>query len=268
MPAQRLLPTDLEGRIPPSPAHPVRLYTRQMQANSRFPRHTHAWAQVAYSHTGVLRVQADDTAWVVPPSRAIWIPPGIEHEVWVVEAAFLRTLYVDPSVVTGTLAQCRVMEVSPLLRELIAAMDVRRPLSAAREQAVATLILDELHRSAPLPLDLPMPTDKRLRALCERVMADPGTPLTFDALAREVGASTRTLARRFRDELGVNFSQWRQQAVLASAIPLMSQGLPLSRIAQALGYNSQSAFSAMFRRAFGQSPSAFLHRPGPEAQAA
>ncbi|MCD9227474.1 AraC family transcriptional regulator, partial [Ralstonia pseudosolanacearum] len=124
--------------------------------------------------------------------------------------------YVDPSVVTGTLAQCRVMEVSPLLRELIAAMDVRRPLSAAREQAVATLILDELHRSAPLPLDLPMPTDKRLRALCERVMADPGTPLTFDALAR-----------RFRDELGVNFSQWRQQAVLASAIPLMSQGLPL-----------------------------------------
>lgn len=56
--------------------------------------------------------------------------------------------------------------------------------------------------------------------------------------------------------------------MLASAIPLMSQGLPLSRIAQALGYNSQSAFSAMFRRAFGQSPSAFLHRPGPEAQAA
>lgn len=76
MPAQRLLPTDIEGRIPPSPAHPVRLYTRQMQANSRFPRHTHAWAQVAYSHTGVLRVQAGDTAWVVPPSRAIWIPPG------------------------------------------------------------------------------------------------------------------------------------------------------------------------------------------------
>ncbi|MBL1845073.1 AraC family transcriptional regulator, partial [Klebsiella pneumoniae] len=77
-----------------------------------------------------------------------------------------------------------------------------------------------------------------------------------------VGASARTLARRFRDELGVSFSQWRQQAVLASAIPMMSQGMPLSRVAQELGYNSQSAFSAMFRRAFGSSPSAFLHRPG------
>jgi len=265
---QRILPTDIEGRTPPSAAHPVRLYTRQMEANTRFPRHTHPWAQVAYSHNSVLRVQAGDTAWVVPPSRAIWIPPGIEHEVWVVEAAFLRTLYADPSVVTGTLAQCRVMEVSPLLRELIAAMDVHQPLSAAREQALATLILDELRRSAPLPLDLPMPADKRLRALCERVMADPGTSLTFDALARDVGASARTLARHFRDELGVSFSQWRQQAVLASAIPMMSQGMPLSRVAMALGYNSQSAFSAMFRRAFGQSPSAFLHRPDSESKSA
>ena len=74
---QRLLPTDIEGRTPPSAAHPVRLYTRQMEANTRFPRHTHPWAQVAYSHNSVLRVQAGDTAWVVPPSRAIWIPPGI-----------------------------------------------------------------------------------------------------------------------------------------------------------------------------------------------
>ena len=104
--------------------------------------------------------------------------------------------------------------------------------------------------------------------LCERVMADPGTPHTFDELAHAVGASTRTLARRFRDELGVSFSQWRQQAVLASAIPLMSQGMPLARVAQELGYNSQSAFSAMFRRAFGQSPSAFLHRPGADEMSA
>jgi AraC-like DNA-binding protein len=264
----RLLPSDLELRIPPTPAHPVRLYTRHMAANTRFPRHTHPWAQVAYSHTSMLRVQAGDTAWVVPPSRAIWIPPGIEHEVWVVAAADLRTLYADPSVVTGVLMQCRVMEVSPLLRELIAAMDVKRPLPAERERALGVLILDELRRSAPLPLDLPMPTDKRLRALCERVMADPGTPHTFDELAHAVGASTRTLARRFRDELGVSFSQWRQQAVRASAIPLMSQGMPLARVAQELGYNSQSAFSAMFRRAFGQSPSAFLHRPGADEMSA
>jgi AraC-like DNA-binding protein len=60
--------------------------------------------------------------------------------------------------------------------------------------------------------------------------------------------------------LGVSFSQWRQQAILARAIPLLSQGRPLSHVAQELGYQSQSAFSAMFRRAFGESPRAFIER--------
>jgi AraC-like DNA-binding protein len=75
-----------------------------------------------------------------------------------------------------------------------------------------------------------------------------------------VGASTRTIARLFRQELGVSFSQWRQQAILARAIPLLSQGRPLSHVARELGYQSQSAFSAMFRRAFGKSPRAFIER--------
>jgi AraC-like DNA-binding protein len=48
--------------------------------------------------------------------------------------------------------------------------------------------------------------------------------------------------------------------VLAHAIPLLSQGKPLAQVAQALGYQSQSAFSAMFRRAFGESPRAFFVR--------
>ncbi|MDE2610857.1 MAG: AraC family transcriptional regulator, partial [Burkholderiales bacterium] len=43
-------------------------------------------------------------------------------------------------------------------------------------------------------------------------------------------------------------------------IPLASRGYSLARIAHELGYSSQSAFSAMFRRAFGESPSAFFAR--------
>lgn len=58
----------------------------------------------------------------------------------------------------------------------------------------------------------------------------------------------------------MSFSQWRQQALLARAIPLLNQGRPLSHIARELGYQSQSAFSAMFRRAFGESPRAFMLR--------
>nr|WP_218884292.1 helix-turn-helix transcriptional regulator [Burkholderia guangdongensis] len=250
---------DIPPEFAPTAAHPMRVRARPLAAGVRVPRHTHAWAQVAYASRGVLRVATDGTTWMVPPSRAIWVPPHVTHEVVIVEDAYLRTLYVDASIVPDGLDACRVVEVSGLLRELVVALDAR-DLNPTRERMLHALVLDELSHAEPLPLAVPMPDEKRLRALCEAVLAHPAHAESLEHLAGEVGASTRTLSRLFRQELGVSFSQWRQQALLARAIPLLNQGRPLSHIARELGYQSQSAFSAMFRRAFGESPRAFMLR--------
>jgi AraC-like DNA-binding protein/quercetin dioxygenase-like cupin family protein len=250
---------DIPPEFQPNETHPIRVRSRQMPSGWRIARHTHAWAQVAYASRGVLRVATTGTTWMVPPSRAIWVPPHVTHEVVAVEDAFLRTLYITESTVPAGLDTPRVVEVSDLLREVIAALDTPG-ISATREQLLGALALDELTRSEPLPLSVPMPNEKRLRALCEAVIADPTHGESLEQWASSVGASTRTIARLFRQELGVSFSQWRQQAILARAIPLLSQGRPLSHVALELGYQSQSAFSAMFRRAFGESPRAFIER--------
>ncbi len=250
---------DIPPEFAPTPTHPIRVRSRPMPAGVRIARHTHAWAQVAYASRGVLRVGTSGTTWMVPPSRAIWVPPYVLHEVTIVEEAFLRTLYVNETVVPPGLDACRVVEVSGLLREVIASLDTPG-LPPDRERLLGSLALDEITRSQPLPLSVPMPTEKRLRALCEAVLADPANTESLERWASTAGASTRTIARLFRQELGVSFSQWRQQAVLARAIPLLSQGRPLSHVARELGYQSQSAFSAMFRRAFGESPRAFMVR--------
>ncbi|OXC72620.1 Transcriptional regulator, AraC family [Caballeronia sordidicola] len=252
---------DIPAESSPTRAHPIRVRSRPVSAGVRIARHTHAWAQVACTTRGVLRIAAEGSTWMVPPSRAIWVPPNVTHEVVIVEDAFLRTLYIDASVVPPGLDACRVVEVSPLLREVAVALD-DRTISSERERLLGTLALDEITRSRPLPLSIPMPTDKRLLALCEAVLADPASADSLEHWATLAGASTRTIARLFRRELGVSFSQWRQQAVLARAIPLLSQGRPLSQVALLLGYQSQSAFSAMFRRAFGESPRAFFVRDG------
>lgn len=248
---------DIPPEFAPTPTHPIRVRSRPMPAGVRIARHTHAWAQVAYASRGVLRIATLGTTWMVPPSRAIWVPPHVTHEVVIVEDAYLRTLYIDENAVPPGLDECRVVEVSNLLREVIAALSAPG-LSNAREQLLGALALDELTRSEPLPLSVPMPNEKRLRALCEAVIADPSNSDSLEQWAASVGASTRTIARLFRQELGVSFSQWRQQAILARAIPLLNQGRPLAHVAQELGYQSQSAFSAMFRRAFGKSPRAFM----------
>src|SRR4051812_10182078 len=85
---------DIPAESSPTPAHPIRVRSRPVPAGVRIARHTHAWAQVACTTRGVLRIAAEGSTWMVPPSRAIWVPPNVTHEVVIVEDAFLRTLYI------------------------------------------------------------------------------------------------------------------------------------------------------------------------------
>ncbi|MBA3590676.1 helix-turn-helix transcriptional regulator [Methylibium sp.] len=283
----------------PTRERPLRAKHSTLEADTRVEPHSHPWAQLAWSATGVLRLTAERGTYLVPPSRAVWVPPGVEHAVTVVETAELRTLYlheraapatarcgdgmskgIDLSTTTGpgkgagsrTAAagpndwqHCRVLEVSELLRALMLALpstpDSDSPPSPAdldREKLIAPLLADELRRAAPVRLGVALPEDKRLRALCEAVLDDPTRHDTLGAWVRRIGASERTVARLFRDELGTSFGQWRQQVLLARALTLAARKRPMSEIAAELGYASPSAFSAMVRRSVGMPPSRFF----------
>jgi AraC-like DNA-binding protein/mannose-6-phosphate isomerase-like protein (cupin superfamily) len=267
------------GRHVPTAQRPVRAKVRRLQPDTEIQPHSHAWAQVAISISGVARITAGHSTYLVPAWRAVWIPPNVEHVVRVVEATELRTLYVHqdrhaigPGVDDdgrGAWLACRVLEVSPLLRELVLQMDTGMDGGAppgsellARERRLGELVLDELRRAAPLRLGIELPQDKRLRALCEAMLADPSRHATLDGWAGESAASARTVARLFRQQLGTSFGPWRQQVLLARALTLAAQGKPMGLIANHLGYASASAFTAMVRRAVGQPPSRFFAAGG------
>lgn len=260
-------------RFTPSRQRPVRLRARALPADTHFEPHAHAWAQLAYCASGIVQVSAaqsgdaaDEITYIVPPSRAVWIAPGARHHITVLEAAELRTLYIDASATPEGWQDCRVMVVSPLLREAIHALDTvaERPLTAAREQLLSAMVLDEIthadRQALGVPLPHPQTGDKRLRALCEAVLRAPTARATLAEWAADVGASERTVARLFRDELGLGYQQWRQQAILAHALPLLARGQSVSQVAAASGYASDSAFAAMFKAAMGQPPSHFQYK--------
>lgn len=273
MPRPRsVVPTGDTDPFRPSRSRPVRVRSRHLPADAHFEPHRHAWAQLAYCATGILQVGAADpdsatgeTTYIVPPSRAVWIAPRALHSVHVLEDAQFRTLYLDASVAPPDWEGCRVVVVSPLLRELIPALDAP-DLPRAREDLLAALALDELRGAATQALGVPLPPahggDKRLRALCEAVLRSPAEKATLAQWAADVGASERTMARLFREQLGTSYQQWRQQAVLAHALPLLARGVPVSRVAAASGYASESAFTAMFKAAMGQPPSRLHGRAG------
>jgi len=247
----------------------VRVRARSLPTDSHFDPHRHAWSQLAYCATGILQVTSqrdedggDEVTYIVPPSRAVWIAPAARHAVHVLEDAEFRTLYIDASATPAGWSGCRVIVVSPLLRELVSALDAT-PLAREREQRLTGLVLDEITHADVHTLGVPMPRaqgDKRLRALCEAVLDAPSQRSTLAQWSAEFGASERTMARLFRDELATTYQQWRQQAILAHALPMLARGMPVSHVAQASGYSSDSAFTAMFKSAMGRPPSAFLGR--------
>lgn len=266
----------------PTAARPVRAKLRWLAADTQVMPHSHPWAQVAISTTGVIRLTVNHGTYIVPPSRALWIPPGVEHAVTMVEDADLRTLYFHqprgrcgpgvPRDHEDAWRQCRVLEVSDLLRALVREMPTApdggpaiSPTDLRREQHLSALVRGELARAAAVKLGVDLPQDKRLRHLCEAVLADPTRHDTLADWAQDTGASPRTVARLFRSELGSTFTQWRQQVILAKAVSLAAGRMPMGQIAAELGY-SASAFSAMVRKSVGQPPGRFLGQQQPVPQ--
>jgi len=244
----------------PTAGQPVIVHLRLPPPNAIIRRHRHTWGQVSCPLRGSMRVTAAGTTWVVPTMRAVWIPPDVEHEVVTLGEAALHACYVLPAASPLSLATCSVLEVSPLMRHLMMALTEAASLSERRRHLSAALLIEELRAAPTLWPGLALPTDRRLKALCDALMEQPGSALSLAQWAELTGASERTLARLFRTQLRTSFAAWRQQLRLAHAVDLMSRGKPLAHVASETGYANAGAFSTMFRRALGKAPRDFMAR--------
>ena len=230
----------------------------QYPAGYRITPHVHPRDQLLYAVTGVMRVETDTEAWIVPPDRAVYLPAGTRHSVAIRGALEMRSLYIDPRSTAGIERRSAVLEVSDLLRALVLALLDEPALyeEDGRGGLIARLILLELAMAQRLPLVVPMPADQRLRRLCDAVLANPECTATLDGWAAEAGASARTLARLFQRQLNMGFAAWRQRVRFHNAIEALAARQPIARVARDNGYRSASAFSAAFRRTMGMAPSA------------
>lgn len=221
--------------------------------------HSHPRGQLLYAIEGVMIVRSAEGSWVVPPSRALWLAAGIEHDVRMSGEVKIRTVFIDATAIAHLPAKSCVIEVSPLLRELIVAA-VHVPLDyveGSRDDRVMRLLIDEVRVSDVLPVHLPMPGDARIKLICEAVSEDPSDTSTVGQWAERLNITAKTIHRLFAKETGMSFGRWREQARLLFALRRLANGERVIDIAFDCGYASQSAFTAMFRRHFGKPPSEF-----------
>ncbi len=242
---------------------PRRIAVRKFDHESGFyaPYHNHGWGQLLFIAEGLMQVSAKGAGyWVIPPQRAVWIPPFVEHDALTVRAAKVRNVYISPDAAIDLPDRCQVINITSLLRELILALadlDILYHEDGADGRLVS-VFLDQLKTIPEAPLHLPHPNSKPLQKIANSLRADPADKRSMEEWASILGLSARTLARRFRAETGMTFGQWRQQVRLLAALTRIAQGDPVAHIAQDLGYDSQSAFINMFRKALGKTPGQYF----------
>ncbi len=233
--------------------------------------HTHERSQLLYALAGVITVVTDETSYVLPPNRAIWIPAGTPHQLACLDDVDFNALYVDPALGPAS-AGCRVFDAPPLLRALVEEVLTFEPAydEGGREGRIVRLLLEEIERAPALVVSAPLPRDPRLRRVCDIIVTDPADPRDLDAFARLAAMGRRTFTRSFRRETGLAFAMWRQQIRLQAALSMLSEGKSITAIAYEVGYENPSAFTAMFHRALGVAPTRYALQTanGPAARAA
>lgn len=226
------------------------------------PLHTHPHGHLIYADSGLLRVEAESGQWLVPPTAAVWLRSGVAHRLVVPVALQAHGLFVREDICTRLPAADCVVHVSGLLRELIMALARADDpaTSSRRKHLLGTLLVEELHTQPVLPLHLQWPTGgagSPIQQVCQTLLDNPGDTATAAEWAGKLAMGDKTFHRRFLQSTGMTFGKWRQQLRLMSSLTLLMQGMPITQVALASGYDSHSAYTTAFSKKFGQPPSAF-----------
>lgn len=218
--------------------------------------HSHPRAQLLYAISGVMRVETQDSSYVIPPTTALFLPTDVQHSVRMDGPVAMRELFLREDAATRIGGAPKVIAVSGLLREVIVAA-CAEPVEwepHGRSHHLAELALDEIARAMPLPLSLTLPRDARLRRVVSALRDRPHDKKSLEEWSEVANASSRTLARKFRAETGLSFRQWRQQARLTEALSALIMGAHPAKAASIAGFESIPAFGAAFRAVFGLTP--------------
>jgi AraC-like DNA-binding protein len=238
---------------------------RSVRRGSRLALHRHDEAQLLFASHGVMQVTTPSGRWLVPPARAVWLPPHFAHAIDPLSDLEMRSLYVEPGwLATHPKAERLnrefVVAVRPLLRHLVLAL-FDRGADRQRTSLLIQLALYELVEAEDATTFMPMPTDKRARRIAELALADPAGVRDLGDLAREAGASPRTATRLFPAETQLTFKEWRQRArIMAAVEALGGGGATIKQVAARTGFASPAAFGHAFRHVMGMTPGEFVDR--------
>ncbi|PKG58189.1 AraC family transcriptional regulator [Shewanella sp. Choline-02u-19] len=221
--------------------------------------HQHSKGQLLYAPQGSMTFALENSICILPPTKAVWIPPHTQHRAVMTNVVAYRSLYFD-----CTMFQCpkdiTMFEVDALLKALIDKMALW-PWDKPDDETKHTIALfwEEFYAAKRYEFQLPLPSDRRLQKFRQQMIQETFLPPSLTSVAASIGASTKTATRLFKAETGMSYQDWRQQWRLLKAIELLSRKMQVSNVADGLEFSSDSAFIAFFKKQTGQTPLTFMN---------
>lgn len=217
--------------------------------------HRHPLGQFVMVKCGVLHGHTPEQHWLMKPGMAVWIPPDTVHWGKAHSRVDLTVLYIAPTLSRSLTSQVKLIDTSFLISALCERLaDAAAPLSEKRRNNMLQLLFEEIEEKPVSNLTLPLPKDLRLKRVTDSLIADPAQRLSLAEWGHLVGATERTLARLFRKETGLRYTDWHNRLLLAVAWQGLASGTTNEQLSVMLGFSSGDSFGHWFRRVAGNRP--------------
>lgn len=242
------------------PGQSIYTLALNLSGGTNINTHQHPEGQLLFAPTGVLAVTTSAGCWVVPGGHGLWIPANEPHWTRTIGTSRIETVYLSEERSAGLPVTCTLIGISALVQELISAVLRVTPDGSQerRNYHLMALLVEELVAAPTSSRLLPIPGSDRLKDLCRAISANAALDWGLTECAAFLGINMKTVQRWFQTDLGISFGEWRKLVRLFVALEHLALGKSVLEVSLDAGYSSPSAFSAMFRREFGMSPSAFI----------
>lgn len=214
------------------------------------------WGRFSYALKGVMELNAGNTRYLSPPHYAVWVPPNTYHDCQNRSGVSYISIYVPHRMCIGMASSPCTLGVSPLIKAILADFSKRAVFApqSPEDRRLGQVLLDQLRHAPRYDSYLPLSAHPLLSKMLSALQEQPGDRRSLAEWARQTGTTERTLSRHCQQELGIPFAEWRQRLKLISALSLLESGSAVQSVARILGYNTPSAFIAMYRRHTGTTP--------------
>jgi len=237
----------------------VYIKAKEMPSYSKVTEHKHNWDQLIYALEGVLEIETENGNYIIPSHQAVWIPSNTLHSISTINGACLRSVHITTGIIKAFSDDIKVLKVNQLAKALISvACSFNFDTTMSEEELrLLQVLVDQINNFKETALRLPLSNDPLLLPILEWQQLYPDENRNLNYWSKALGASNKTISRRFETELGMSFTIWREQLKLHKAIHWLNEKRPVTQIAIDLGYQSLSAFIHMFKKNMGETPGKF-----------